>query len=143
MGVSVSGCYERVCASHASSVMLGACLFADTRVCNCVFASPSSPRHSERVRWCRANDAKCQDIVSCARKFYDVFVSREGLLDYGQLLCERVGACLLPSVCDHADAVCVCEGDAEEVQEDAPQWTEAVLSAAGLPVTFGRKRPRR
>lgn len=36
----------------------------------------------ERIDWCRSNDDKCREIVANAKKTYDKYVSRDGVVDY-------------------------------------------------------------
>ena len=44
----------------------------------------------DRIRWCRENDAKCREIASNARVFYDTFLTKKGILDYAQLLLVNI-----------------------------------------------------
>ena len=43
----------------------------------------------EKIEWCRANDDKCQQIAQNAKKIHSLFVSKEGILDYMQVLIMR------------------------------------------------------
>ncbi|KAJ8601550.1 hypothetical protein CTAYLR_005230 [Chrysophaeum taylorii] len=45
---------------------------------------------ADKIRWCRANDAKCQKIARNAKTLWDTYVSKRGLLDYVQLVVSRV-----------------------------------------------------
>jgi serine/threonine protein kinase len=38
----------------------------------------------EQIKWCRQNDAKCLQIARNAKKFYDRFLQKKGILDYMQ-----------------------------------------------------------
>ena len=38
----------------------------------------------DRIRWCKANDSKCEQIAKNARSFYEKYLRKEGLLDYMQ-----------------------------------------------------------
>ena len=40
----------------------------------------------DRIRWCRLNDEKCKDIASNAKKFYERYLQKDGVLDYMQSL---------------------------------------------------------
>jgi len=40
----------------------------------------------EKIRWCRSNDAKCQEIASNALQFYNKYLRKNGVLDYLQKL---------------------------------------------------------
>ena len=40
----------------------------------------------EKIEWCRNNDDKCQIITENAKKFYDKYLSVNGILDYWQKL---------------------------------------------------------
>jgi len=44
-----------------------------------------------QVQWCRDNDEKCKVIAKNAGVFYDKYLSREGLLDYLELLVGKIG----------------------------------------------------
>lgn len=46
---------------------------------------PTDPEDVFRkIRWCKENDGKCQEIVKNARMFAERFLSRKGILDYLQ-----------------------------------------------------------
>lgn len=38
----------------------------------------------EKIRWCKRNDDKCKEIVSNAKKFYETYLQKDGVLDYMQ-----------------------------------------------------------
>jgi len=40
----------------------------------------------EQIRWCRANDEKCQKIAENAKRFHDKYLLKDGALDYLQKL---------------------------------------------------------
>ena len=40
----------------------------------------------DQIKWCRANDKKCEKIAIKARKFYMKYLRKEGILDYMQKL---------------------------------------------------------
>lgn len=40
----------------------------------------------DRIEWCRAHDAECRRIAENAKRLYDQYVSREGILDYMQAI---------------------------------------------------------
>ena len=42
------------------------------------------------VQWCRDNDDKCKEIAENARKFYDTYLGRDGILDHLQLLVTSI-----------------------------------------------------
>jgi hypothetical protein len=43
----------------------------------------------DKIRWCKNNDEKCKEIVSNAKKFYEMYLQKDGVLDYMQkLLCD-------------------------------------------------------
>ena len=44
----------------------------------------------DQIRWCRAHDVECQQIVTNARLFYDTFLTKKGILDYAQLLLVNI-----------------------------------------------------
>jgi len=44
----------------------------------------------ERIEWCRENDEKCLQIAKNAKKFGDKYITREGILNYLQLLLFRM-----------------------------------------------------
>lgn len=47
-----------------------------------------------QIDWCRANDAKCVEIVRNANEFYDRYLTYDAMLDYGQkLLIEQNATC--------------------------------------------------
>jgi len=41
---------------------------------------------AEVIEWCRANDDKCREIAANAKKLHDEYISREGILDYMQMV---------------------------------------------------------
>ena len=44
----------------------------------------------EKIKWCRVNDRKCEEIAENAQKLYNRFVAKEGILDYMQLICFEI-----------------------------------------------------
>ena len=43
----------------------------------------------EKIKWCQNNDEKCKKISENARKFYNTYLRKDGILDYLQkLLCD-------------------------------------------------------
>ena len=50
----------------------------------------------EKIRWCRANDAKCKEIGQNAIKFYEKYVGKQALLDYVEMVCKSVAARYMP-----------------------------------------------
>jgi len=44
----------------------------------------------EKIRWCRNNDEKCQEIGENAKKFYEKYVARDALLDYVEMVCKQI-----------------------------------------------------
>jgi len=46
----------------------------------------------EKIQWCKDNDKECQKIAKCARKFYDKYLSKEGMFDYMQDMLSAVAA---------------------------------------------------
>ena len=40
----------------------------------------------DKIRWCKNNDEKCKEIVSNAKKFYEMYLQKDGVLDYMQKL---------------------------------------------------------
>ena len=46
----------------------------------------------EKIEWCRTHDSECQTIASNALKLYEKFISREGILDYMQLICYEISS---------------------------------------------------
>jgi len=38
----------------------------------------------EKIRWCKLNDDKCKEIVLNAKKFYETYLQKDGVLDYMQ-----------------------------------------------------------
>jgi hypothetical protein len=40
----------------------------------------------EKISWCKENDTKCEEIAGNARKFYDKYLSKDGIFDYLQFL---------------------------------------------------------
>lgn len=45
---------------------------------------------AEKIRWCRENDDKCQQIAARANELYEQFVSKEAIHDYMEVICNRV-----------------------------------------------------
>ena len=56
----------------------------------------------EKIEWCRANDDKCEVIANNAKKLYEQYICREGILDYVQLICYEISKRFyrLPNWCD-------------------------------------------
>ncbi len=46
----------------------------------------------EQIQWCREHDAECQVIAANARRIYDAYCSKEGILDYLQLITHKIAA---------------------------------------------------
>jgi hypothetical protein len=45
---------------------------------------------AEQIEWCRTHDEECKQIAKRAREIHDRFLSKEGILDYMQVLfCHR------------------------------------------------------
>lgn len=44
----------------------------------------------EKIRWCRQNDDKCKKIADNARAFYQKYLTKDGVLDYLQLLFNNI-----------------------------------------------------
>jgi len=43
----------------------------------------------DKISWCKNNDEKCKEIVLNAKKFYEMYLQKDGVLDYMQkLLCD-------------------------------------------------------
>jgi hypothetical protein len=40
----------------------------------------------EQIRWCRNHDAECKEIAKNALEFYKMYLTKDGILDYTQLL---------------------------------------------------------
>ena len=38
----------------------------------------------DKIKWCKNNDEKCKEIVSNAKKFYETYLQKDGVLDYMQ-----------------------------------------------------------
>ncbi|CAI5736562.1 unnamed protein product [Peronospora destructor] len=45
---------------------------------------------AEKIRWCRENDDKCEQIAAHANELYERFVSKEAIHDYVEVICNRV-----------------------------------------------------
>ena len=45
---------------------------------------------AERIEWCRANDAACEAMAANAKRLYDTYLHKEGLMDYVQLALNGV-----------------------------------------------------
>ncbi|OWZ23196.1 Tyrosine kinase [Phytophthora megakarya] len=45
---------------------------------------------AEKIRWCRENDDKCQQIATRANELYEKFVGKEAIHDYMEVICNRV-----------------------------------------------------
>ena len=45
---------------------------------------------AEKIRWCRENDDKCEQIAARANELYEKFVSKEAIHDYMEVICNRV-----------------------------------------------------
>ena len=44
----------------------------------------------DQIRWCRQNDEKCKQIAENARAFYNQYLTKNGVLDYMQLLLNNI-----------------------------------------------------
>ena len=44
----------------------------------------------EKIRWCRQNDQKCKEIAENARRFYQQYLKKDGILDYLQTLLVNI-----------------------------------------------------
>ena len=44
----------------------------------------------EQIRWCREHDAECKEIAKNALEFYKTFLTKDGILDYVQLLFSNI-----------------------------------------------------
>ncbi len=44
----------------------------------------------EKLEWCHNNDAKCEQIAANAKRFYEKYISKEGILDYLQCICVEI-----------------------------------------------------
>jgi len=44
----------------------------------------------DQIKWCKDNDAKCEEIARNAKIFYDTYLSKQGILDYMQYLFFRI-----------------------------------------------------
>lgn len=44
----------------------------------------------EKIEWCRTHDAECEQIALNAKRLYDKFVSKDGLLDYLQAMLVEI-----------------------------------------------------
>uniref|UniRef100_A0A7S3JW67 Glycosyl transferase CAP10 domain-containing protein n=1 Tax=Aureoumbra lagunensis TaxID=44058 RepID=A0A7S3JW67_9STRA len=47
---------------------------------------------ADKIRWCRENDTACRAIANNAKQLWKTYVSKEGLLDYIQLVTTRIAA---------------------------------------------------
>lgn len=47
---------------------------------------------ADKIRWCRNNDSACRAIARNAKKLWETNVSKQGLLDYVQLVTTRIAA---------------------------------------------------
>ena len=44
----------------------------------------------DQIRWCRQNDEKCKQIAENAKAFYNQYLTKNGVLDYMQLLLNNI-----------------------------------------------------
>jgi hypothetical protein len=44
----------------------------------------------EKILWCRDNDQKCEEIANNAREFYNKYLTKNGVLDYLQILLLKI-----------------------------------------------------
>mmetsp|Transcript_9767 Transcript_9767/g.10855 ORF Transcript_9767/g.10855 Transcript_9767/m.10855 type:complete len:709 (+) Transcript_9767:45-2171(+) len=44
----------------------------------------------EKIDWCRDNDDKCREIAQNCKKLYDTYVSKNGLLDYIEVVMKQI-----------------------------------------------------
>lgn len=58
---------------------------------------------AEKLQWCHDHDQECQQIANNARQFFDKYISRDGILDYLQYMCEGIAQrwIHLPSFVNH------------------------------------------
>lgn len=47
---------------------------------------------ADKIRWCRSNDSACRAIARNAKKLWEMNISKQGLLDYVQLVTARIAA---------------------------------------------------
>lgn len=50
----------------------------------------------EKLEWCHNNDDKCREIATNARRLYERFISRDGVLDYLQCICYEIAKRWIP-----------------------------------------------
>jgi hypothetical protein len=46
----------------------------------------------EQLEWCHGHDEECRTIASNAQQLYEKYLSREGILDYLQHICEGISS---------------------------------------------------
>lgn len=46
----------------------------------------------EQIKWCRDHDSECRQIAANARRLYNTYCSKEGILDYLQLVTNKIAA---------------------------------------------------
>lgn len=44
----------------------------------------------EKIQWCRDNDEKCREIATNAKKLYDQYCAKEGILDYLEIVTHKI-----------------------------------------------------
>ena len=47
---------------------------------------------AEKIQWCRSHDVACREIAENAKRLYDTFLHKEGLMDYVQLALNKIAA---------------------------------------------------
>lgn len=47
---------------------------------------------AEKIEWCKNNDAECKIIAENAKKFYDLYLSKDHLLDYMEFVLQEIGS---------------------------------------------------
>lgn len=48
----------------------------------------------EKIKWCRNNENKCKEIASNAKRFYNKYLQKDGILDYCQKLLTDIKTCV-------------------------------------------------
>ena len=44
----------------------------------------------EKIKWCKQHDAECEKIANNAKKFYNKYLTKDGILDYMQILLYKM-----------------------------------------------------
>lgn len=50
----------------------------------------------EKIQWCREHDAECQRIAATARRLYEAYCAKDGILDYLQIVTHKIAARRVP-----------------------------------------------